>query len=258
MDDRRFDTFAQSFTAGRSRRGLGRLLGGLALAAPHGLAGPTEAAAKKKRKKKTKCRPARDDAVVASFCFRGDAVGSTRAYELGQQFFAWRQGRLDRVDVMARSGPGGQHVFEIRDLNQGRRHFHRPCDRRGDGDAAGHCPRQRAAGDRPLRHGRAPRRRRPVRPRRPLPRQRRQQLLPTGLRVGLLRPGNAAPQVERGDDIHGRPWLEARTHRLCRALMAPAISGRPDDVVTVRDIRLDAFRKGCSASPQARILCIAL
>jgi hypothetical protein len=108
-------------TNAAARRAVVRLLAGaLALAA----AGVHGGAARKKRKKKPKpacppCRPTPDAAAVAAFCYRGAQVGSSRASTLGQPFTAWRGGRLDRADVTARSGPGGQYAIEIRDLNQG-------------------------------------------------------------------------------------------------------------------------------------------
>lgn len=98
-----------------SRHGLGRLIGSLALATPLAAAG-TPAGAKNKRKK---CRPSTDVAVVAADGFRGGIVGTAGAVELGQQFVPRRAGRLDRVDVTARSTPSGRFIFEVRDLNQG-------------------------------------------------------------------------------------------------------------------------------------------
>ena len=61
-----------------------------------------------------------DEAVVASYCVRSGGAGSSRVSTLGQPFIARQGGRLDRVDLHARSGPGGQYAIEVRDLNQGK------------------------------------------------------------------------------------------------------------------------------------------
>jgi hypothetical protein len=109
------DTLACAIDVTRSRRNLGHLLGGLAVAAPLVVAGaPTSA--KKKRKK---CRPVRDTATVASDCFSSGGPASSRNNQLGFPFVARRGGKLDRVDVTAVSGPGGAFAIEVRDLNQG-------------------------------------------------------------------------------------------------------------------------------------------
>src|SRR5215211_3521583 len=49
MDGSRFDALSRSLAANRSRRGLTRLLGGVAVAGPLGLLGLTETGAKKKK-----------------------------------------------------------------------------------------------------------------------------------------------------------------------------------------------------------------
>lgn len=105
--------------AARSRRGLTQLLGSLALVGPLGRVGSADTAAKKKRKKKPICRPAPCASVVTSYCFHGHDAGAGARDEIGQPFFALRKGRLDRVEVTAGAGPGGEFAFEIRDLNQG-------------------------------------------------------------------------------------------------------------------------------------------
>ncbi len=104
--------------AHRSRRGLGRLVGALALAGPALLAAGG-AGARKKKKGKKPCRPARAEAVVASDCFHSATGASSKADELGFPFVARRGGRLDRVEVTALGGPGGDFALEVRDLNQG-------------------------------------------------------------------------------------------------------------------------------------------
>jgi hypothetical protein len=60
-----------------------------------------------------------DAAVVASYCARSGGAGSSRVSTLGQPFIARQAGRLDRVDLHVRSGPGGPYVIEVRDLDQG-------------------------------------------------------------------------------------------------------------------------------------------
>lgn len=116
MDQSLLDTLARAFGATRSRRNFGHLLGGLAVAAPLVAARSPAAARTKKRKK---CRPARDAATVASDCFSSGGPASSRHNQLGFPFVARRGGTLDRVDVTAVSGPGGQFAIEVRDLNQG-------------------------------------------------------------------------------------------------------------------------------------------
>ena len=101
--------------AHRSRRGLGRLVGALALAGP-ALRAAGGAGAKKQKKGKKPCRA---EAVVASDCFRSATGASSRAHELGFPFVARRGGRLDRIEVTALDGPGGPFELEVRDLNQG-------------------------------------------------------------------------------------------------------------------------------------------
>jgi hypothetical protein len=96
-----------------------RFLGALALVGSLGRVDSTSAAARKKRKKKPTCRPAPNPAVVASYCFHGHDAGSGGRDEIAQPFLALRQGRLDRVEVTAGEGPGGEFELEIRDLNQG-------------------------------------------------------------------------------------------------------------------------------------------
>jgi hypothetical protein len=100
-----------------SRRGLGRLLGGLVLASPLIAAGSPASARKNKGKKK--CRPSRDNATVATDCFSSGGPASSRANQLGFPFVARRGGKLDRVDVTAKDGPGGAFVIEVRDLDLG-------------------------------------------------------------------------------------------------------------------------------------------
>ncbi len=119
MDDPNRYARPRSFPAAPSRRGLTRLLGGLALVGGLGRVGSTDTAAKKKRKKKPACRCAPSAAVVASYCFHGSDAGSGGRDEIGQPFIALREGRLDRVEVTAGEGPGGEFELEIRDLNQG-------------------------------------------------------------------------------------------------------------------------------------------
>jgi hypothetical protein len=119
MDDPKPEARPRSLTVARSRRGLTLLLGGLALVGPLGRVGLTGSVAKKKRKKKPACRPAPSAAVVASYCFHGNDAGSGGRDEIGQPFIALREGRLDRLEVTAGEGPGGEFALEIRDLNQG-------------------------------------------------------------------------------------------------------------------------------------------
>jgi hypothetical protein len=59
------------------------------------------------------------EAVVASYCVRTGGAGSSNAITLGQPFIARQGGRLDRVDLTARGGPGGPFAVEVRDLTQG-------------------------------------------------------------------------------------------------------------------------------------------
>jgi hypothetical protein len=112
MDQRTLDLLAH-----RSRRGLGRLLGALALAGPAVVAPASPLAAKKKKGKK--CRLESDRTTVASDCFTSGGSASSSANQLGFPFVARRGGRLDRVDVTARGGPGGDFAIEVRDLMQG-------------------------------------------------------------------------------------------------------------------------------------------
>ena len=67
MADTRFDALSQSLRAGPSRRGLTRLLGGLALGAPLALLGRREAAAGRRRCPSLSC--AQSCPGACKFCF---------------------------------------------------------------------------------------------------------------------------------------------------------------------------------------------
>jgi hypothetical protein len=147
MDETRFAHLTRSLVSVVSRR---RLLAGLTggLVAGVSVAVPREQTLAKKSKKpkqiticvngqtqKTKKKgfqtrfpgatqgacttpPPPGAAVVASSCV-GAGDGAVRFNTLGQPFGAQRGGRLDRAEVTALAGPGGQYAIEIRDLNQG-------------------------------------------------------------------------------------------------------------------------------------------
>jgi hypothetical protein len=137
METQQFDRLAGALATGRTRRGALRVLATAAFGV--GLAALDEdgAAAKKKSKRKRPNGDSRprgdrtpggepgggrgtDAAVVAAYCARSGGAGSSRASMLGQPFIARQGGRLDRVDLSARAGSGGEYVVEMRDLTQGK------------------------------------------------------------------------------------------------------------------------------------------
>jgi hypothetical protein len=100
MNGSRFDTLTRSLTAPRTRRGLSRVLGGLAFGGPLALLGPAEAEAgrkkgkrRKKRKKKRDCAPncagkqCGDDGCGGSCgpCFRGSCQGGACVCASGEE-----------------------------------------------------------------------------------------------------------------------------------------------------------------------------
>jgi hypothetical protein len=68
MDVDRFDKFTRALTEERSRRGVARLLGGLAVGGSLGWLGFAEAMAKKKKKKKKRKSPAPPPPPPPPFC----------------------------------------------------------------------------------------------------------------------------------------------------------------------------------------------